>query len=370
MIGLKLALVGPLSPPSGGMANQTRQLAGLLSAEPGLSVEVIRVNAPYRPAWIERVWGVRALARLFPYAAALWRAAGEADLFHIMANSGWSWHLYAAPAIWIAKMRGAAVVVNYRGGEAAAFFSRSMKIVRPSLARTDAIVVPSGFLEAVFVNWGYTPHIVPNIINLERFTYRPETFAHQGPRLLVARNLEPIYDNATPIRALRLVRMKFPDAHLTIAGTGPERGALEKLVNELGLHGAVTFAGRVDNERMAALYGDHDIAINPSLVDNMPISVLEALASGLPVVSTDVGGVPYIVEHERSALLVPPRTPAAMAEAVMRLADDPALAERLRVTGKEAVAQYAWSNVRERLLQVYRDVLSRGARGQSVAECK
>ena len=87
------------------MANQTRQLARLLEAE-GCSVTVVRTNAPYRPAWIGRVRGVRALFRLVPYIISLWRAMRGADLAHVMANSGWAWHSFAAPAIRIAAWRG------------------------------------------------------------------------------------------------------------------------------------------------------------------------------------------------------------------------------------------------------------------------
>ena len=93
---ISIGLVGPLPPPSGGMANQTRQLAGLL-ADTAMAVEIVQANAPYRPAWVARVRGVRALFRLVPYVFRLWRCAGRTDLFHVMANSGWAWHLCAAP---------------------------------------------------------------------------------------------------------------------------------------------------------------------------------------------------------------------------------------------------------------------------------
>ncbi|RFC36344.1 MAG: hypothetical protein DID90_2727553940 [Candidatus Nitrotoga sp. LAW] len=105
---LKIALVGPLPPPSGGMANQTRQLATLLKQE-GVNVELVPVNAPYRPRFVGHIKGLRAVFRLLPYLFHLWHAAGRVDLFHIMANSGWSWHLFAAPAVWTAKLRGKTV---------------------------------------------------------------------------------------------------------------------------------------------------------------------------------------------------------------------------------------------------------------------
>ena len=114
MAPLRIALVGPLPPPSGGMANQTRQLAELLGSE-GLRVEVVQVNPPYRPAWVGAVWGVRAFFRLVPYLLALWRTLGRVQLAHVMANSGWAWHLFAAPAILIAQMRKVPVVRELPG---------------------------------------------------------------------------------------------------------------------------------------------------------------------------------------------------------------------------------------------------------------
>ncbi|MFC6668999.1 glycosyltransferase [Marinobacterium aestuariivivens] len=96
------------------MANQTAELCRLLEQE-GARVTLIAVNPPYRPAWIGRWRGLRALFRLLPYLRTLWRRLGSADVVHLMANSGWSWYLFATPAIWIACLRGTPVVVNYRG---------------------------------------------------------------------------------------------------------------------------------------------------------------------------------------------------------------------------------------------------------------
>src|SRR5690348_3105881 len=146
-------MIGPLPPPSGGMANQTRQLTSLLHKE-GIEVEVVQVNAPYRPQWIGSLRGVRALFRLLPYLRRLWIVAGRAHLFHVMANSGWAWHLCAAPAVWIAKLRGVPVVINYRGGHAQTFFERSFFLIAPTMRLADSLVVPSRFLEQVFARFG------------------------------------------------------------------------------------------------------------------------------------------------------------------------------------------------------------------------
>ncbi len=355
----RIGLIGPLPPPYGGMANQTRQLAKLLQQE-GIQVELVQVNAPYRPAWSGKIRGLRAVFRLMPYLVSLWQTAGSVQLFHIMANSGWAWHLFAAPAIWIAHLRKTPVIINYRGGEADTFFQRSFHWVRPSLNRTDAIIVPSGFLEAVFDKAGFASEIVPNIIDLSRFNVRAgdNISNHAGfPHIVVTRNLEAIYDNATAIHAFQTVKKTFSDARLTVAGDGPERSALENLVAELNLQGAVKFTGRIDNNAIAALYQSADLMVNASLVDNMPISILEALASGVPVVSTDAGGIPYLVEHGNTALLVARKDAAAMSDAMLQILHNPELANRLRSNGVASLKQYTWLSVQKRLFAVYRRVL-------------
>jgi glycosyltransferase involved in cell wall biosynthesis len=350
--GKRILLVGPLPPPAGGMANQTRQLAELLRGE-GALVELVQTNAPCSPAWLGRVKGLRALARLLPY---LWRllvASGRNDLMHLMANSGWSWHLLAAPALCVARLRGLPVVVNYRGGGAAVFLDRAGWLVRPVMRLSTALIVPSGYLQQVFAGFGMPSQVVPNIVDLQRF--RPDAqVAPEPAHLIVTRNLEPVYDNASAIRALALVRQTHPQARLTVAGSGPELRRLQALVQELGLQAHVHFTGRLDRGEMAALYGQAGVMLNPSLTDNMPNSVLEALASGVPVVSTDVGGVPFLLQEGVTGLLVPPAQPQALAQAVLRLLAEPALRARLVDNGLREAQRYTWLQVAPLLLGVYR----------------
>ncbi len=349
-----IGLVGPLPPPSGGMANQTRQLARLLEAS-GLAVELVQVNAPYRPAWVERLRGVRAVFRFVPYVAHLWRTAGHADLFHIMANSGWAWHLFAAPAIWIAYLRGVPAIVNYRGGEAESFLRRELRWIRPSLARARSIIVPSGFLERVFAAFGIRSEIVPNIVDLDRFS--PALQRPRAGHIVITRNLEPIYDIGTALRAFATILARYPEARLSVAGSGPQRAELERLAESLKVTAAVRFTGRLENEQLPDLYRSAALMLNPSTVDNMPISILEAMASGVPVISTNVGGVPFLVEDGATALLVPPRNPEAMAGAALRVLGDPVLADQLRTAGIERARRYAWPQVREQLFAAYAHAL-------------
>ena len=355
--GLRIALVGPLPPPAGGMANQTQQLARKLR-EDGAQVQLLAVNGPALPPWLARIRYLRAALRLPVYLWRLWRTASTVDLFHIMANSGWSWHLHAAPALWIASLKGKPALLNYRGGEAAAFFARSPRLVAFSLRRASAIVVPSAYLAGVFEQYGHTTHIVPNVVDLQRFT--PDTSAAppaaDGPCILVARHLEHLYDNASAVRAFALVRLSYPTARLVLAGGGPQRAALACLARSLGVLDSVRFAGPVDNAAMPALYQASDIVLNPSLADNMPISVLEALACGVPVVSTNVGGIPSLLQDGVTALLVPPGDPAAMAQAIVALLCDPPRAQALADAGLAHAATFGWPGIAPCLAAHYRRI--------------
>jgi glycosyltransferase involved in cell wall biosynthesis len=357
---LRLGLVGPMPPPNGGMAMQTQQLARLLGAE-NVDVRQLATNAPYRPAVIGRVKGLRALFRLVPYLWQVWCLAGRVEVIHVMANSGWSWQLYSSPVIWTGWLRRTPVIVNYRGGEAGSYLRKSFSWVKPTLDRASFVVVPSGFLEDVFAQFAVKTTVIPNIIDQERF--KPESRA-QTPdsfNLIATRNLEPIYGLDTAIRAIGIARESIPDVRLKIAGSGPQRKELQALVHDLNLEEHIEFVGRLGSAEIISLYQSADGLLNPTTVDNMPNSVLEALSCGVPVISTDVGGVPYMVRHEHTALLVPPGDAQQMADAIKRLFADPALRKKLSSAGLAEVRQYAWPEVRSQWLDLY----NCAARGQA-----
>ena len=352
---LRVGVVGPLPPPTGGMANQCEQLVRLLCAE-GVHVEVVRTNCPYRPKWVGRVPLLRALFRLVPYVGRLWRSAGRTDVIHLLANSGWAWHLFATPAVIVARMRSVPIIVNYRGGGADAFFAHAPRHVLKMLARASLCVTPSVFLQRVFAQHGLVSTVIPNIIDLARFApVFPRAFG-TAPHLVVTRNLEPIYDVATAIRAFALVQAVFKGARLTVAGSGPELARLRALCATLNLVDAVHFAGAIENACMPDLYALADCVLNSSTVDNMPIAILEAFASGVPVVSTSAGGIPDMVVHGVSGLLVPVGDDGALAREVLRVLQQPKLACDLRQAGLQEAQKYTWLQIRAKWLNSYKQL--------------
>jgi glycosyltransferase involved in cell wall biosynthesis len=349
---LRLGLVGPLPPPAGGMANQTRQLAGLLDRE-GIEVRIVCTNAPYRPIWIGRVRGIRGIFRLVPFLRALSTMSREVHLMHVMANSGWAWFLCAAPAIRAAVRHGVPVIVNYRGGLAREFLAKSSARVIPTLRRVDALIVPSRFLQEVFAQYGVQAEIIPNVVNLEVFRPRLESSASARPHVVITRNLEALYGIDTAIRAAAIVRKEVPGLVMSIAGSGPERERLEGLTAELGLADAIRFTGRLEVAEVAALYAQADLVLNPSRADNTPNALLEAAACGVPILSTNVGGVPYLVEHGRSAWLVPPDDPELMAQGISQLLRNFALRATLRANGLALASSCSWGTVKQQWLDLY-----------------
>lgn len=355
----QLTIVGPLPPPAGGMANQTAKLAELLRGE-GLQVNVIQTNPAYQPAWVGRLPVLRAGVRLWQFFRTLQRElTPQVQLIHLMANSGWSWHLFAAPVIWVARRKKIPVVLNYRGGYADAFFAKSWRRVEASLRHCAVILVPSTFLQQVFARYGKDSVIVQNVLDTALFV--PVSSAGRdlaAPHIVVTRNLEAIYDVASCIRAFAAIQQQFPSARLSVAGTGPELAALQQLVSELQLK-HVSFVGRLTPQQVAALYQDADLMLNGSLVDNTPNSLIEAMASGVPVVSTDSGGIPQLVTHQKDALLVPAGQPAELAEAALRVLQDEALRQGLIEAGLANAARFSWHKVWELLQQQYLQVLAR-----------
>jgi glycosyltransferase involved in cell wall biosynthesis len=190
------------------------------------------------------------------------------------------------------------------------------------------------------------------MIDTSCFHYRERS--QLQPRLLSNRNLEAHYGIGTTLKAFALLRKQWPQARLKIAGYGSERVRLEQWVRSERLDG-VEFVGRVEPEAMPRLYDEADIFVNSSVIDNQPISILEAFAAGLPVVSTPVGDIPAMLRNQQNGTLVPPDDPAAMAAAIALLLEAPGEALTMARRARKEVEQYTWSQVRGAWTDLYRN---------------
>jgi len=314
---------------------------------------------PLPPPPIDLLLGVKYLRTLVTqlwYWPLLVRELRRADVVHVFAASYTSFLLAPLPAVVVAKLLGKPIVLNYHSGEAPDHLRRSA-VTRFVLRRlVDVNVVPSAFLRDVFRSFEIDAEVVPNIVDLQQFTYRIRDPLR--PRLLCTRNLEPLYNLSCVLRAFAKIQTHYPAATLTIVGSGSQDAALRQEATALGVEN-VTFVGRVVPSEIHGYYANADIYVQAPSIDNMPLSLLEAFASGLPVVSTDVGGVPSMLRHGVDGLLVGDNDADGLAAQVIQLSADPALARRLAESAYRTLAAYEWPVVRNGWLQAYHRALGR-----------
>ena len=220
----------------------------------------------------------------------------------------------------------------------------------------------SGAIRDLLVDAGWTSAdrvtVLPNAIG--RFDPpRPKTTRAPGSlRLGCVANFRPQKDHATLLRAFAVVSAAMAGSHLVLVGDGPGRREMEKLAAELRLSGRVTFAGTVPNAELD--FDAFDLFVLATHYEGHPLTVLEAMAHGLPVVASAVGGMSEFVRHEVDGLLVPPADPAALASAILRLGGDDSARRALGASGRERVDRefslQAWVHS---LLGVYERILRR-----------
>jgi L-malate glycosyltransferase len=356
MSKLRVAFVAPSLRILGGQAVQADRLLRAWQGDADVDAWLVPVN-PVFPRPLRFAHGikyVRTCVNELTYVALLVRELARADVVHVFSASYSSFVLAPLPAIAIARALGKPVVLNYRSGEAPDHLRRSA-IARAALRRVDRNIVPSTFLVEVFREFGIDAAIIPNIVDMERFRFRERNPLR--PRLVSTRNFDALYNVAATVRAFRIVQDRWPDASLTLVGGGAQEQQLRDLVSGLHLNN-VTFVGRVAPGDIARYYADNDIYIQSPDIDNMPSSVLEAFASGLPVVSTEAGGVPAILTHGRHGLLAPLAGYEMLAAHVLTLLDRPAYARQLARHALDSCQACTWPKVRDEWLNAYRGVLS------------
>jgi glycosyltransferase involved in cell wall biosynthesis len=349
---MRVLVVAPVPPPYGGMALQAQQLETLLRGD-GVEVSTLASNFALPSAFrlLDRVPGVRTCLRAGLVWFKLWAHVRDVDVVHILAASWLYFFVAVYPAVLVGRARRKRVVLNYRGGEARDFFRRYGWLAAPAFKLADAITVPSEFLAAVIRERFAVPVvIVPNILDSSLFSYRQRTVVR--PALLVTRHLEKIYDVESVLKAFRAVRERHPDASLWVAGSGAEAGHLHSLVAAWSLD-HVRFLGHVAHRDLPAIYDQCDIYVNASLVDNFPGALVEASAAGLVVVTTRAGGIPFIYEHGRTAMLVEPGDWQGLAAAVEHVLEDHSAALSMTRAAVAIARACDWPQVRKRLFEAY-----------------
>lgn len=212
-------------------------------------------------------------------------------------------------------------------------------------------VSPSEYLKFHFEKFGISNVVcIPNSINLSEYSFKErQNFA---PNLIWVRAFADIYNPKMAVDVLNLLQKKYPDATLTMVGPDKD-GSLEitrNYANQLNLK--VDFTGKLSKKEWTDLAQNQDIFINTTHFDNTPVSVLEAMALGLPVVSTNVGGLPFLITHQKNGFLVNDNNAPEMVEYIENIIDFPQKSFEIVVNARKFVLKTDWESIKNEWIRL------------------
>lgn len=331
---MKVLLICNYKPSVGGISGQVEILQRKLRSE-GHTADIFSTKA--------------SVLRRLLLPLQLHSVARHYDLLHIHCCSSWGF-LPAVIGITIGRRLKKRLVLTYHGGGGESFFDRHPKLVRHYLTRTDANIVLSGFLAKVFEKHNLPYTIIPNIIELDESLFRQrETLK---PHFICTRAHEILYNIPCILRAFQKTLTELPESTLTLVGEGSQHAVLIQMVKDMGLQN-VTFTGKVDNQDIYHHLDQADILLSSPTVDNMPVSLLEAMNAGLLVISSNVGGVPYMIKNGNNGLLFDNNNHDELAQKMLWAIENQAIAMTFIQQAHQAVSSYRWENIKDKLYTTY-----------------
>jgi glycosyltransferase involved in cell wall biosynthesis len=344
---IKVLIVATSTRVIGGQSIQAKRLLDSFEADANVEMSFV----PNNPETVfQNIKYLRTVFASFKFWWSLLRTVYKADVVQVFSSATTGYIIATLPPLAVAKIYGRKVVLNYHSGELEAHIKNWKKTALPTMRKFDRIVVPSQFLVDVYAKYGLEADAVFNFVDASDFKFRErERFR---PVFLSNRNFEAHYNVSDILRAFRIIQKRFPEAALYIAGFGTEDARLKRLAAELKLENT-KFVGKISNAEMARLYEKTDVYLNSSVVDNMPLSIIEAFSSGLPVVSYATGGIPYLVENDQTGLLVAPDDAEALAAKAIFLLENQEFTKKIVAKARAEVVKYSWENVRSQWLELY-----------------
>ena len=257
---------------------------------------------------------------------------------------------------YLGKHLGYRILMFLHGGTLPEFIDRFPSWTRRVLGRADALIVPSMFFAREITQHGFRPWVIPNMIDISAYPFRHRR--NLKPHLFWMRSFYDYYNPLMAVRVVARLRPSVPD--LTLVMAGRDKGLqtdVHALAKKLGLGDAVRFPGFLGMAGKVREGAAADIYLNTNNIDNMPVSVLEAAAMGLPIVATNVGGIPDLLTDEETGLLVQDDDDREMAEAVIRLLENKNLAGKLSSNGRRLAEHSSWEQVRPQWEQIFTELM-------------
>lgn len=240
-------------------------------------------------------------------------------------------------------------IITFHGGGADVFLRKHNWWATSILKKANNIIVMSSYLESVFTKYSIQTKVVPNIFEKDCYLSKKN---YTYPKIISIRSLESIYNIDDIIRSFSIIKVKYPKASLKIVGDGSKRQSLEKLVENLRL-ADVTFSGRINNDRIVEALQDSNIFISASSFDNQPFSILEAFICGLPVIATNIGGIPDMIQNGVNGLLFKPKNYKEIVHYVDWIMKNKRKTQNIIRNGKDSLAHYSWDEQKDVMKYLY-----------------
>lgn len=239
------------------------------------------------------------------------------------------------------------------GGNLPNRLSANPVLCRSIFGHAAKLVSPSTYLQSEFFKYGYEAIVIPNIIYIDNYKFLERD--QIKPRLLWVRAFHATYNPSMAIRLVHSLVDTYPE--ITMCMVGPDKdGSMEickNLARELRVDKHIIFKGQLSKAEWRELASNYDLFINTTNFDNMPVSVLEAMALGIPVVSTDAGGLPHLIKHEVTGLLTQTNNIEEMTDAVIKLISNPELTHRISCAGRKQAESFSPNVVKAKWLKLY-----------------
>ncbi len=246
----------------------------------------------------------------------------------------------------IGNVRGKKVIYTIRGGAFPEFYQKNIKWCTSVFKSIDTIVTPSLYIQAFLASKNHKVEYIPNFIDLSNFPFHWKYSGNQ--KLLWVRSFHDIYKPELAIKAVSLLKQKYPNIHLTMVG--PDQGKLAEsklLIQSLQLESNITITGPIANNKLNSYYCSHSIFITTTSFESFGVALMEAASSGIPMVSTSVGEIPYLWSHNENCLLVEDNNEQEFAAAIDTLFTDNVLQLKLSDAARKKAEQYTWDIIKK-----------------------
>lgn len=233
------------------------------------------------------------------------------------------------------------------GGHLPSRFLKNPRLCRILFSKASQIVTPSLYLKEFFEKQQFQTILIPNAIDLNNYPFKKRTQVH--PTLLWVRAFDEIYNPLMAVEVLSLLKRSYPSTTLCMIGPDKDGSmvAVQKRAESLGVTEALEITGFLTKEAWLSKAQNFDIFINTTTIDNTPVSVIEAMALGLPVVSTNVGGMPYLIDSYKNGILVANNNAIEMVAAIEELLNNAQLVENITMEAKHKIANFDVSMVKQ-----------------------